>query len=135
MNINELINKPIENMTEEELKKLENIGKREYDRVYRERNREKRQESLRLSRIRKGLKTLKENNGTLDDSSTLEQKTVVTEKEKRSTSVSESDYSWKRYRVNPNQASAFKKCADQIGITQTAALEEAMRDWIAKNTD
>lgn len=54
------VNKPIENMTEEELKELEKIGKREYDREYRERNREKRLASIRRSRIKKGIRTLQQ---------------------------------------------------------------------------
>lgn len=54
------VNKPIEHMTEEELKELEKIGKREYDREYRERNRAKRLESIRRSRIKKGIRTLQQ---------------------------------------------------------------------------
>lgn len=54
------VSKPIENMTEEELKELERIGKREYDREYRERQREKRQAAIRISRIKKGIRTLQQ---------------------------------------------------------------------------
>ncbi|TCI50329.1 phosphatase [Exiguobacterium sp. SH1S21] len=50
----------MENMTDEELKELEKIGRREYDREYRERNREKRLESVRRSRIKKGIRTLQQ---------------------------------------------------------------------------
>lgn len=54
------VNKPIENMTEEELKELEKIGQRQYNREWREKNREKQQEAVRRSRIKKGLRTLQQ---------------------------------------------------------------------------
>lgn len=54
------VNKPIENMTEEELKELEKIGQRQYNREWRERNRAKQQEAVRRSRIKKGIRTLQQ---------------------------------------------------------------------------
>ena len=54
------VNKPIEDMTEEGLKELERIGKREYDREYYERKRAKRLEAVRRLRIKKGIRVLKE---------------------------------------------------------------------------
>lgn len=54
------VNKPIENMTEEELKELERIGRREYHREWREKNREKQRDSVRRARIKKGIRTLQQ---------------------------------------------------------------------------
>lgn len=54
------VNKPIENMTEEELKELERIGRREYHREWREKNREKQRASVRRARIKKGIRTLQQ---------------------------------------------------------------------------
>lgn len=133
MNLSELTKKPIEEMTDEELKQLEKIGKREYDREYRERNREKRMESLRRSRIKKGIQKLKETGGIEVSSPAPKRKEITLEKEEQSNTAFDGGYSWKRYRVKPSQASAFKKCADRKFLTQTEALEEAMEDWIAKN--
>lgn len=129
MNLSELMKKPVKEMTDEEMRQLELIGKREYDREYRERNREKRRESVRRSRIKKGLQTLKESNGVI----VAKQEKKSIEKEERSNITLEGGYTWKRYRVKPSQASAFKKCVEQKKITQAEALEEAMKDWIAKN--
>ncbi|MCC9626755.1 hypothetical protein LPB41_34360 [Thalassospira sp. MA62] len=58
MNID--VNKPIELMTDEELKELEKIGQREYNRQWREKNREKQQAAVRRARIKKGISVLKE---------------------------------------------------------------------------
>lgn len=58
MNID--VNKPIELMTDDELKELEKIGQREYNRQWREKNREKQQAAVRRARIKKGIRVLKE---------------------------------------------------------------------------
>ena len=114
MNLSELTKKPIEEMTDEELKQLELIGKREYDREYRERNREKRHESIRRSRIKKGLQTLKESDGAV----------VPKQKEKR---VNQEDAEFQKIK------DSFLFSAARNGYSEKRALEEAMKDWVAKN--
>ena len=60
MDLSELANKPIEEMTEEELKELERIGNREYYREWSRKNRDKQRETFRRSRAKKGQQALKE---------------------------------------------------------------------------
>ena len=135
MDLSELVNKPIEEMTEEELQKLESIGQREYNRKWRENNRDKNKEIVKRARIKKGLRTLKESGGNHDEVQPPKLKASPKEPVNQASIIIEEDFLWinKTYRIKSNVASAFKECAAQNRFTQTAALEEALRDWIAKN--
>ena len=135
MDLSELVNKPIEEMTEEELQKLESIGQREYNRKWRENNRDKNKEIVKRARIKKGLRTLKESGGNHVEVQSPKLKASPKEPGNQASIIIEDDFLWinKTYRIKSNVASAFKECAAQNRFTQTAALEEAMRDWIAKN--
>ena len=135
MDLSELVNKPIEEMTEEELQKLESIGQREYNRAWRERNKDKNKEIVKRARIKKGLRTLKENGGGHDEVQHSKLKANPKKSVNQAPVILEEDFLWinKTYRIKSNVASAFKECATQNRFTQTAALEEAIRDWIAKN--
>lgn len=135
MDLSELVNKPIEEMTEEELQKLESIGQREYNRKWRENNRDKNKEIVKRARIKKGLRTLKESGGNHDEVKSPKLKVSPKQPVNQASIIIEEDFLWinKTYRIKSNVASAFKECAAQNRFTQTAALEEAIRDWIAKN--